>query len=189
MCIRDRRSSGGPVVFGTTARLDPQKKVHELLQALRLAHSRLPPYVFRIAGGIERGADDYAQQLLDHARGLNVEWRGAVEEAGPFLSGLDAFVLVAEPAGCPNASLEAMASSLPVVATDAGGMSEQVVDRVTGFLVAPGDSAAMAEALVDIAHDREARARMGDAGLAHVRERFDVTRMVSDYRRVCLGSP
>jgi glycosyltransferase involved in cell wall biosynthesis len=182
-----RRARPGPIVFGTAARLDPRKKVHELIAALRLAHDRLPPYLLRIAGGVERGEDEYARALLDLARGLDVEWRGEIEESGPFLRSLDVFVLVAEPAGCPNASLEAMAHGLPVIATDVGGMSEQVVNGTTGALVPPGDPAALAEAFVALAHDAQGRARMGAAGLRRVRERFDVARMAADYRRVCLG--
>ena len=69
------------------------------------------------------------------AEGLPVEWLGSLDETVEFLRDLDLFVLVAEPPGCPNASLEAMACGLPVIATDVGGMREQVVDGVTGRLV------------------------------------------------------
>jgi glycosyltransferase involved in cell wall biosynthesis len=74
-----------------------------------------------------------------------------------------------------------------VVATDVGGMQEQMVDGVTGSLVPPGDPEALAEALVAIARDPDARAQMGAAGRARVRQRFDIARMAADYRRVCLG--
>ena len=57
--------------------------------------------------------------------------------------------MISEPAGCPNASLEALAAGVPVVATDVGGASEQIVDGVTGRLVARRDAAALAEAIVE----------------------------------------
>jgi glycosyltransferase involved in cell wall biosynthesis len=159
-----------------------------VLTALRLAQAHLPPHVLRIAGGVERGCDGYADELRRLAAGLPVEWRGEVSASGPFLEGLDLFVLVAEPAGCPNASLEAMAAGLPVVATDVGGMAEQVEDGVTGRLVPPGDPAALAAALAELAGDPARRMAFGTAGRARVAERFSLARMVRDYRRVCLDS-
>ncbi|WP_437480227.1 glycosyltransferase [Sorangium sp. So ce1014] len=184
------RASGGEgarLAIGTAARVHPHKKLDELLAALRLAAPRLPPHVLRIAGGVERGAEAHAEALRRMAAGLSVEWVGEVADTRAFLSDLDMFALIAEPAGCPNASLEAMAEGLPVVATAVGGMSEQVDDGVTGRLVPPGDAEALAGALVELAEDPARRARMGAAGWERARERFSLERMVADYVRVCLG--
>ncbi len=181
------RPAGAPLVLGTMARISPQKKLEDLLAALRLAHDRLPPYVLRVAGGIEPGCDGYAEGLHRLADGLPVEWAGDLEDTGPFLHGLDLFVLVAEPAGCPNASLEAMAAGLAVVATDVGGMSEQVEDPVTGRLVPRGDPGALAAALVDVAGNPEARRRCGAAGRERAATRFSLEQMVRAYRHICLS--
>jgi len=175
-----------PLAIGTLARLDPRKKVHELLDALAKANGRMPPHVLRIGGGVERGFDDYAAALRARANGSPVEWVGEVENPQPFLRELDLFALVAEPAGCPNASLEAMAAGLPVVATGVGGMAEQIVEGVTGHVVPAGDTDALADALVRLAHDAAARARLGQAGRERVRTDFSLEAMVASYRRVCL---
>ena len=175
-----------PLAIGTLARLDPRKKVHELLDALAKANGRMPPYVLRIGGGVERGCADYAAALRARANGGPVEWVGEVGDSGPFLRALDVFALIAEPAGCPNASLEAMAAGLPVVATDVGGMAEQIVEGVTGHVVPAGDTDALADALVRLAHDAAARARLGSAGRERIRTDFSLDRMVAAYRRVCL---
>jgi len=182
-----RRSRGGPLVIGTAARLSPQKKLEELLSALRIAAPDLPPHTLRIAGGPERGSEEYSLQLKQSAEGLAVEWLGELEGAGALLSDLDLFAMISEPAGCPNASLEAMATGLPVIATDVGGASEQVVDGLTGRLVPRGDVTALAAALVDLGNDATKREAMGDAGRARAFARFDARRMVADYRRICLG--
>jgi glycosyltransferase involved in cell wall biosynthesis len=176
----------GRLAIGTLARLDPRKKVHELIDALAKANGRLPPYVLRIGGGVERGCADYAAELRARANGGPVEWVGEVGDPGPFLRALDLFALIAEPAGCPNASLEAMAAGLPVVATDVGGMAEQVVEGVTGHVVPAGDTDALADALVRLAHDAAARTRLGTAGRERIRTDFSLDRMVAAYRRVCL---
>jgi glycosyltransferase involved in cell wall biosynthesis len=175
-----------PLVIGTLARLDPRKKVHELLDALAKANGRMPPHVLRIGGGVERGCGDYAAELRVRANGSPVEWMGEVGDPQPFLRELDLFALIAEPAGCPNASLEAMAAGLPVVATGVGGMAEQIVEGVTGHVVPAGDTDALADALVRLAHDAAARARLGQAGRERVRTDFSLEAMVASYRRVCL---
>jgi glycosyltransferase involved in cell wall biosynthesis len=179
-------AAGRPLAIGTLARLDPRKKVHALLDALARANGRMPPYVLRIGGGVERGCADYAAELRARANGGPVEWAGEVGDPSAFLRELDLFALVAEPAGCPNASLEAMAAGLPVVATDVGGMAEQIVEGVTGHVVPRDDPDALAAALIRLAHDGAARVRLGQAGRERIRTDFSLEGMVSAYRRVCL---
>jgi glycosyltransferase involved in cell wall biosynthesis len=174
------------VVIGTAARLSPQKKLEDLFAALRLAQEKMPPYVLRIAGGGERGAEEYAAEMRRLAEGLCVEWVEEVPDTRPFLLDLDVFAMISEPAGCPNASLEALAVGLPVIATDVGGAAEQVVDGVNGHLTRRGDAEAFAAALIELAHDAEKRNRFGRAGRRRAEDLFDVKRMVGDYRRVCL---
>src|SRR5262249_35189679 len=119
---------------------------------------------------------------------LSVEWVGEQQDIGLFLGDLDLFVLVAEPAGCPNASLEAMAAGLPLICTDVGGACEQVDDGITGRLVPRGALRASADALVELAQHPRLRARFAAAGGAAVAARFDVKRMIADYRQLCLAS-
>ena len=116
-----------------------------------------------------------------------MEFVGEVADATDFLRGLDLFALVAEPAGCPNASLEAMARGLAVIATDGGGMSEQVEDGVTGRLVGRDDEEALGEALLLIARDPELRLGMGLAARLRARDRFSMTAMVDGYAALCLA--
>jgi glycosyltransferase involved in cell wall biosynthesis len=181
------RRPGSRLVIGTSARINPQKRLELLIEAVRRAHPALPRYVLRVAGGIERGCEAYAAELRRQAEGLPVEWLGGLDDVAEFLRGLDLFALVSEPAGCPNASLEAMAAGLPVVATEVGGMGEQVEDGVTGRLVGREDVAGLARALIEAACEPERREIWGEAARRRAGERFGLTRMVEDYRRVCLG--
>jgi glycosyltransferase involved in cell wall biosynthesis len=180
---RPFRPPGPVLVLGTSARISPQKKLEELVDALRIAAPRLPPHVLRIAGGPERGAEEYAQELRKRADGLCVEWLGEVD-VSEFLPAIDVFVMISEPAGCPNASLEAMAEGLAVIATDFGGASEQVQDGITGRLVPRGDVAAFAEAMVEVGNMRGEIQRMGEAGRMRAEALFDVRRMVGDYKKM-----
>jgi glycosyltransferase involved in cell wall biosynthesis len=175
------------VVFGTAARINPQKRLEDLIEAFHCAHDALPPYVLRIAGGVERGCEEYADSLKKACNGLAIEWLGEVTNVSSFHGELDAFAMISEPAGCPNASLEAIAAGLAIVATDFGGASEQVINGKTGRLVAPRDPAAFAKALVEVATKPDMRRDMGRAGRELVCARFSIERMVEDYRRICLG--
>jgi glycosyltransferase involved in cell wall biosynthesis len=175
-----------PLVFGTAARINPRKRIEDLFEALRVANGSIPSWTLKIAGGIERDCQDYAQKLRDDARGLPVEWLGDIRDVTGFHRDLDLFLMVSEPAGCPNASLEAMASGLPIIATDAGGASEQVLSGHTGRLVPPRDASAFAGALIELATQPALRQTMGMRARNLIQERFTVERMVADYRRICL---
>jgi glycosyltransferase involved in cell wall biosynthesis len=179
--VRRRPRVEGAFVFGTAARISPQKRLDELIAAFRLALPELPNAVLRIAGGVETGAEECAAELRLMAQGLPVEWLGELSDIGSFHAGCDVFVMVSDPAGCPNASLEALASGLPVVATDVGGASEQVIDGVNGLLVPARDVPALAKAMVEITRDARRRDEMSAAAREHIRSHFTVERMTEDY--------
>jgi glycosyltransferase involved in cell wall biosynthesis len=178
---------GNEIVFGTAARINPRKRLEDLLEALRLANGRMPAYTLKIAGGVEVGCEEYAARLRALSEGLPVEWVGEVSDLPAFHRQLDAFVMVSEPAGCPNASLEAMSAGLPVIATDMGGASEQVIDGRTGRIVPGRDPQALAAAMAELAASPGLRQQMGRAGRDLIRDRFSVERMIADYRRICLA--
>jgi glycosyltransferase involved in cell wall biosynthesis len=96
------------------------------------------------------------------------------------LKGLDLFVSSSITEGLGGSILDAMAASRPVVATSAGGIPEVVEHGVTGLLVPPHDAGALADAIVALLRDEPRRRRMGEAGLARVRARFSVDRMVDE---------
>ena len=177
--------SSGPLVFGTATRLSPDKRLEDLIDALRVAAPRLPAWELRIAGGLD-GDRAYVERLQAACVGLPIRFVGVSENHRVFLTDVDVFVLIAEPAGCPNASLEAMAYGLPVVATAVGGMAEQIESDVSGLLVPPRDAQALADALVLIANDSQRRERLGKAARERIAERFSVARMAEDYQRICM---
>ena len=181
---RRRAQVEGAFVFGTAARISPQKRLDELIAAFRLALPDLPSSVMKIAGGVETGAEEHAAELRALAEGLPVEWLGETQDIGAFHAGCDVFVMISDPAGCPNASLEALASGLPVIATDVGGASEQVIDGVNGFFVPKRDVSALAAAMVEITRDPSQRDAMSEAARDHIRKHFTLERMTEDYLRL-----
>jgi len=174
------------LIIGTAARLSPQKKLEELFAAFRAAGDRLPPYILKIAGGPETGSFEYAEQLRRAGADLPIEWLGELTDLGEFHRELDLFAMISEPAGCPNASLEAMAAGLPIVATDVGGAAQQIVDGVTGRVVPRGDAEAFAAALIEVGRDPNLRRDYGTAARRRAESHFDLRRMIADYRRIFL---
>ena len=162
-------------------------RLEDLFAALRLASTRLPPWELHVAGGSD-GDPSYGAGLRLAAGDLPIRFIGELSDSSEFMANIDAFVLIAEPAGCPNASLEAMAHGVPVVATDVGGMREQIEHRVSGLLVPSRDANALADAFVEVALDPVRRAQWGAAGRMRAETYFTVERMAADYRRICLSS-
>lgn len=175
----------GVFVIGTAARLSPAKRIGDLLDAVRLASPGLLRFTLQIAGCLERGFESHARELRRQARGLPVKWCGEIADPRAFLAGLDLFAMISEPSGCPNASLEAMAAGVPVVATDVGGASEQIVNGVTGILTPPRDAPALAEAIVELANDPPRRESFAKAARERIRAEFALDRMLDEYSRLC----
>jgi glycosyltransferase involved in cell wall biosynthesis len=99
----------------------------------------------------------------------------------PFLRSFRVFVMLSDDQGCPNASLEAMAAGVPVVANDSGGTAEQVLHGTNGFLVSPDDPREMAIALETLLRDPGMRDAFGAAARRHVERSFPMQRMIAGY--------
>jgi glycosyltransferase involved in cell wall biosynthesis len=95
------------------------------------------------------------------------------------MKGFDIFVMSSVSEGLGTSLLDAMACSLPIVATKAGGIPEVVDDGNTGLLVPPRDHSAMTQALIQLLEDQALRRRMGEAGFARVNAQFTVERMIA----------
>ncbi|MGB2902367.1 MAG: glycosyltransferase, partial [Candidatus Dechloromonas phosphoritropha] len=80
-----------------------------------------------------------------------------------------------------NTILEAMASGLPVIATDVGGNADLVSAGITGQLVTAGDSEALARQIIQLANNPDRAWRMGQLGRQRVEEKFSMNAMVAAY--------
>jgi colanic acid/amylovoran biosynthesis glycosyltransferase len=80
----------------------------------------------------------------------------------------------------PTVIMEAMATGLPVVSTNIGGIPEMVIENENGFLVQPGDAAAMADAIERVISDRSLAARLGHSGYERARTLFSIENNVRE---------
>jgi sugar transferase (PEP-CTERM/EpsH1 system associated) len=121
--------------------------------------------------------------LLDEAGLSALAWLpGERADVADVMRGLNCFVLPSLAEGISNTILEAMASGLPVIATDVGGNADLVEHGVTGEIVAAADPEAMARSLLRLASDPAQAAQMGRAGRQRAEQRFSMRAMVAAYQ-------
>jgi sugar transferase (PEP-CTERM/EpsH1 system associated) len=128
------------------------------------------------------------QAILNRADAQTLAWLpGERADVPDLMRALDVFVLPSRAEGISNTILEAMASGLPVIATNVGGNAELVTDDVTGVLVPAQNVESLALALVRMAGDRRRGRAMGQAARQDVERRFSLEVMVSAYQRLYKG--
>lgn len=174
----------GAMIIGTVGRLVRVKDQMTLAQAFvklleREPDSRSTARLVIVGDGPMR--DELHRYLADHDV-LDMCWfAGARDDIADLLRCLDVFVLPSLNEGISNTVLEAMASGLPVVATDVGGNPELVANDVTGVLVPVADADALASALEQYSGDREMIATHGAAARERAEREFSLERMVEKY--------
>ncbi len=168
---------GSSVTIGTLANLRPEKGLRQLLEAAARVSRNAPNARFVVWGdGPLRGELDAAIRAL--ALSGAVELRGTTRDPDGALRQCDIFVLPSLSEASSNVVLEAMATGLPVVATRVGGMPGLVDDRRTGILVPPGDTPALAQAILTLLEAPALAAEMGARGRARALAEFGTVRMI-----------
>lgn len=172
------------VLVGTVGRLQAVKDQRNLVRAVAYLISQRAPGTDRlrliIAGD---GASRSGIEAEVRAAGLgHAVWlAGERADVPEVMRGLDVFALPSLAEGISNTILEAMASGLPVIATDVGGNPELVEHGATGSLVPPSDYVALADALAPYVADGMLRHRHGDAGRRRVEAEFSLDVMIDRY--------
>jgi glycosyltransferase involved in cell wall biosynthesis len=168
----------GVKVVGSVGRLSPEKGQRALLEAQsQLILGGIGLHVVLVGEGRSRTV------LLDQAQRLGIDecvhFPGGRHDVSDWLANFDLFVLPSMWEGVSLALLEAMASGLAVIATNAGGTPEIVLDGKTGLLVPPGNPGSLADGIQRLLTDNSLRYQMGQAGQARVVESFSIQETVS----------
>jgi glycosyltransferase involved in cell wall biosynthesis len=117
----------------------------------------------------------------------NLKLAGHLNDAARLLGAFDIFVLPSIKEGLPYVILEAGLAGLPVVASAVGGIPEIVTDGLSGFLVEPKSSAALAQALQKLLTNPERRTQLGQELKTRVQTQFGLERMVRETAAVYLS--
>ncbi len=156
--LRLKLAPGGEKIVLHVSNFRPVKRIPDLLHAFALLQETNRDVVLALAGdGVERNRVAELSEKL----GLKerVRFLGIRKNMVPLFSAADLFVLPSEKESFGLAALEAMACSVPVIATNTGGLPELVDHGQNGFLVPVGDRRALCEAMRELLDDDSLRGR------------------------------
>lgn len=171
-------------LIGWVGRMEPVKNPLGLVEAFATLRREQPEAAARARLVMIGGGSLYEavrRAVVDAGLDDRVWLPGSRDDVPELLRGLDLFVLPSLAEGISNTILEALASGLPVVATQVGGNAELVVPDVCGALVPAGDRAALARAFLDYLACPGRLAEQGARGRARAVEVFSIDTMVSAY--------
>jgi glycosyltransferase involved in cell wall biosynthesis len=179
--------SSSPPLIVAVGRLIAKKGFADLIGACGLLADRGQSFQCEIIG-----EGPLKMEFREQIRRLNLQKQLTLSGAKPQpevrerLAAANVFVLpsIVDPEGgmdnLPTVIMEAMATGLPVVSTHIAGIPEMVVESETGFLVQPGDAAALARAIEKVINDRSLSQRLGQAGYRRARELFSIENNVRE---------
>lgn len=158
-------------------RLAPPKRPDLALRAFAVARGRVSGAELHVAGDgpLRSEAEALAAEL---GVAGSVRFLGNRDDVPELLAQAECALLASDYEGCPLAVVEAMAASVPVAATAAGGTGELVRPGATGALAPKGDAEGLAEALLAVLDDPAAAAELGAEGRRDAERNLSLSRMV-----------
>ena len=175
----------GDQIVVSAGRLSPEKNFGGLIETAKTIKENIPRAKFVVFGegilreSLEKKIEEYGLKRVFLLPGFRAEFASLLHQA-------DVFVLPSLTEGLPNVILEAYAAKLPVVATNVGGNPEVVIDGKTGFIIPPGEAAAIAEKVNYLLKNVGMAKEMGKAGYARVRDEFNFEKQTSKLQNIYL---
>lgn len=193
---KKNKKDDNPIIIGTIKTLSIKYGISDLIKAIRIVLDNFNENKkFRIVEKIEvhiYGEGDQKENLIKLTNDLNLSevvfFKGRVpnKEVPEILREFDIFCVTSLSESFGVAAVEAMAASLPVVATDADGLTEVVVDNITGLVVKKNNPSEVAEAIEKLILDIELRNYLGENGRKRVVELYEweknVETMIDNYK-------
>lgn len=167
--------SGVPVRFLMIARLLNEKGVREYMSAAENLNARHPHVRFGLVGGADaRNPSSLSPaEVATLQNSQSIDWVDEVDDVRPHIALADVIVLPSYREGLPRSLLEAGAMGRALIATDVPGCREVVRDQWNGYLVAPANAEALAQAMEKFIAQPDRIADFGARSRSLVSERFD----------------
>ncbi len=189
---REYNIADDEVLILQLARLIQQKRQEDTVRAFSLARQQVPNLRLLLIGWEDpryRGPFDSYRVELEQIRGDeeladSLIIADARPEAAQLVAACDIAVMPSIEDAWNLAVTEAMAGAKPTIGADSGGIREQIVDQITGFLVPPKSPKALASRMVTLACDRELRERMGLAGRRRAEALFHEAQVAAGFSTI-----
>ena len=160
----------------------PVKRVRDIVQVFAQVNAAVPSMLLMVGDGPDRIEAEAEARELGVAE--SVLFLGKIDAIAPLLAGAHLFLLPSDKESFGLSALEALASGVPVIGADAGGLPEVVTQGVTGHLCAVGDVDAMARVGIALLRDPARWQVMSDAAAADARRRFSRDAVVAQYESI-----
>jgi len=170
-------------LVGAVGRLGQQKAPLDFVQMAALVHAKNPQihFVWAGSGPLENQARKLSKEL-----GITevCHFIGECKDVPSLLGIMDCFVLPSLWEGFPIVLLEAMATGVPIVATDIPGNDEAVTSGKNGWLVPPGNPSALAEKVLDLLNNTDQASAFSAFGRERIRQEFTRAKMLASIQHV-----
>ena len=160
----------------------PVKRVRDIVRVFARVNAMVPAILLMVGDGPDRAVAEAEARDLGVADA--VLFLGKIDAIAPLLAGAHLFLLTSDKESFGLSALEALASGVPVIGADAGGLPEVVTHGVTGHLCAVGDIEAMAQTGIALLSDPQRWQTMSEAAAADARRRFSLDAVVAQYEAV-----
>jgi glycosyltransferase involved in cell wall biosynthesis len=174
------KNNSATKVIGTVGSLEHQKNHRHFLRMAKILIKKSENIYLEF---LIVGKGQLMNELKKYSRTLGIEkniiFTGEKHDLKNLYKSMDIFVLTSYFEGLPNVIMEAMASGLPVVAVDVGGIRELVIKDVTGFLCSADQTLKLAEKVYYLIKNEKKAFQMGENGRKHVATNFEINKMVN----------
>lgn len=169
------------LTVGMISCFKPQKAPQDFIRLAFLVKQSMPCVKFILVGdGVLRARVQAAVNKFNLQKNVILTgWRRDIQR---ILSAIDVFALTSLWEGLPVTVLEAIVASIPVIATNTGGIEELIIDGKTGFLVLPRDTRGMAEKLILLLKDADLRGQVARNARKSLNGDFALANMVNNYQ-------
>jgi len=176
--LRDTYAPQGEKLLVHTSNFRPVKRLDDILTAFGILRQRIPVRLLLIGDGPERSR--IQQRCREMGTCESVVFLGKLKRPEKVMSVSDLYIQASGHESFGLSALEAMASGIPVVSTDSGGIPEVVQNGVSGLLRSVGDAAGLAEAAYEILAEEEVHKRFKKEAIDRSK-RFDTANVLPDY--------
>ncbi len=177
--------SSDDIIIGSLGNIRSAKGYDILLHAAALIDKKSSSFRFVIAGQGKKGLYDRLLQLRSDLKlEETVHFLGFIDDPASYLANLDIFLLSSTSEGFSIATIQAMASKLPIIATKSGGPEEIITHGENGWLIEAGNANEIVEGIVQLVSNQDLAANLAKRGSAHVLNTFDIKVMLAGYEGI-----
>lgn len=175
-----------PIIALMVSRLLADKGVNEFIAAAKISQQRNESIVWQLAGNTDAGnpASLTREQITDWHQAGVVQWLGEQTDIAGLYKKAHIAVLPSYREGLPKSLIEAAACGRAVVTTNVPGCRDAIEPDVSGLLVPPKQAEALANAVIELAHDSVRRHRFGRAGRDLAERAFDINTVIDTHLRL-----